>query len=154
MPLTEDLVLGCLGAKEEMWPLQRVEALLSHLRLKQATPFLNPARQLPGALCSLCERLTPASRVLSAPGPAPEGHLLCLLPPLCHLSLSDPLSPAPGPGPDLPLLRQVTWSGGGWRAYGAGISSVKPVRAAIPRGSSIQPGARGSPLRPHPHPSF
>lgn len=54
MPLREDLIVGCLGAKEQMGPLQRIEALGSHLRLKQATPFLNPAHQLPGALCSLC----------------------------------------------------------------------------------------------------
>lgn len=107
MPLGQDLILGFWGAKEETGSLQRVEALLSHLQLKQATPFLSPARWLSGTLC-ICANTSLASKVLSAPGPALEGHLLHLLPSLCYLSFSDPLSPTPGPGAELTLLWQVT----------------------------------------------
>lgn len=104
MLLGQDLILGFWGAKEDMWSLQRVEALLSHLRLN-----LSPARQLLGALCTWA----------NSPLRLPKSSVpLALYLRATCLGSSFPLSPEPlGPTVSLPRpwsrtasSLQVTWS--------------------------------------------
>lgn len=59
---------------------------------------------------------------------------------LCSFSLTLSFGPWEG---GLPVCASL------WRAFGAGIPSARPVRAATQGVFSIQPRAHGSPLRPH-----
>lgn len=75
MPPREELILGCLGAKEEGWLLHSLTCPLN-----KPDPSLNSPRHS-RAFCVLCRHLALGFKVFRASCPPRDGHLNSLLPP-------------------------------------------------------------------------